>query len=136
LTIIGFNFSKILVERSKPVKGKINIQNKVSVTDVIKADLSLGKDKQDGVKFTFSYVSQYEPKVGQIELEGDLLFLTDAKNSKFIVDSWKKDKKVPQDVMSSVLNSVLQKCNVQALIASRDVNLPPMVPLPKVQVKQ
>jgi len=136
MTIVGFNFTKILAERHTPVKGKINIQNKVTITDVGKSDLSLGKGKQDGVKFTFNYVSGYEPKVGEINLQGDLLFLTDAKGAKTISDSWKNDKKIPQNVMGQVLNTILQKCNVQALIASRDVNLPPMVPLPKVQVKQ
>jgi len=136
LTVVGFNFSKIQATKDNPIKGKINIQNKVMIKDVEAADLAFGKDKQQGVKFTFNYVSKYEPKIGSIDLEGNLLFLADAKEVKKIIDEWDKNKKIPEKVMGTVLNTVLTKCNIQALITSRDVNLPPMVPLPKVQVKQ
>ena len=136
MTIVGFNFTKIHAEKDNSVQGKINIQNKVSIKDIDTADLALGKDKQNGVKFTFNYASKYEPKVGEILLEGDLMYLTDAKESKSIVDEWKKDKKISQKVMGLVLNTVLTRCNVQALIISKDVNLPPSVPLPKVQIKE
>ncbi len=136
MTIVGFNFTRICAVKEKSVQGKISISNKVKITDAVQADLALGKDKQQGVKFMFEYVSNYEPKVGEITLEGDLLYLADQKTVKETLDLWKKDKKLPQSVMGSVLNTVLMKCNIQALIASRDVNLPPQVQLPKVQVKQ
>ncbi len=136
MAVVGFNFSKIHAEKTAPIKGKINISNRVNLKDVEKADLSLGKDKQQGVKIMFNYISNYEPKIGNIELEGDLLFLADEKGAKSILDEWKKNKKLPQNVMGTVLNTVLTRCNVQALIISRDVNLPPSVPLPKVQIKQ
>jgi len=136
LTIVGFNFSKIHATRTNPVKGKINISNKVTIKNVEQADLSLGKDKQKGAKFTFNYVSKYEPKIGDIELEGDLLYLSDDKSIKNILDEWKQGKKIPQNVMGTILNTILSKSNVQALVTSKDVNLPPSVPLPKVQIKK
>jgi len=136
LTVVGFNFTKINAEKTNPIKGKININNKATIKDVVQADLALGKDKQQGVKFVFNYSSVYEPKIGIVELEGDLLYLSDEKEVKVIIDSWKKDKKVPQNVMGSVLNAVLTKCNIQSLVVSKDVNLPPSVQLPKVNIKQ
>ncbi len=136
MAVVGFNFTKIHAEKKTQIKGKINISNRVNLKGVEKADLSLGKDKQQGVKIMFNYISNYEPKIGNIELEGDLLFLSDEKGAKSIIDEWKKNKKLPQNVMGTVLNTVLTRCNVQALIISRDVNLPPSVPLPKVEIKQ
>jgi hypothetical protein len=136
MTIVGFNFTKIHAEKTNPIKGKINISNKVALTGVEKSDISLGKDDQQGVKFLFNYTSTYEPKIGTVELDGDLLFLSSAKEVKEIVDGWTKDKKIPQAVMSSVINAVLTKCNLQALISSRDINLPPSIQLPKVKIKQ
>jgi len=136
VTIVGFNFTKISAEKTSPIKGKININNKAVIKDVTEADLSLGKDKQKGVKFIFNYSAIYEPKVGKVELEGDLLYLDEDAAVKEILDGWKKDKKVPQNVMGSVLNAVLTKSNIQALIVSRDVALPPSVQLPKVNIKQ
>ena len=38
--------------------------------------------------------------------------------------------------MTTLLNALLAKCNVQALILSQDVNLPPPIPLPKVQLNE
>ncbi len=136
MAIVGFNFSKIQAARHNPVRGKINISNRVAIKDVEQADLSLGKDKQKGVKFIFNYVSKYEPKIGDIELEGDLLYLSDDKAVKGILDEWKKSKKIPESVMGSILNTILSKCNIQALVTSKDVNLPPSVPMPKVQINK
>jgi hypothetical protein len=134
MAIIGFNFNKINVEKSEVGKGKVNISNNVAIKNIESKGISLGKDKQDALRFTFEFTSKYEPKLGNILLGGDVLFLTDAKKSKEIVDGWKKDKKVPKDIMAGILNTVLAKCNIQALILSQEVNLPPPIPLPKVKV--
>ena len=50
-----------------------------------------------------------------------------------IVKGWKKNKQVPKETMTEVLNTILARCNVSALMLSRDVNLPPPIPLPKVE---
>ena len=55
---------------------------------------------------------------------------------KEVLDGWKKDKKLPKEIMTTILNSVLTKCNIQALILSEQINLPPPIPLPKLQVGQ
>ena len=47
-----------------------------------------------------------------------------------------KDKKIPKEVMTPVLNNILAKSNVEALVLSRELNLPPPIPLPKVEVKE
>ena len=46
-------------------------------------------------------------------------------------------QKLPRVAISPILlNSILNKCNVQALILSQDINLPPPIPLPKVQMSR
>ncbi len=131
--IVGFNFTKMSAERDEGIKGKININNNVSIKDVEEKNLALGKEKQNALKFTFEFTSKYEPKLGSILLGGDVLYMADQKKAKEILDSWKKDKKIPKDVMTAILNTILSKCNIQALIISRDINLPPPIPLPKVE---
>ncbi len=133
MAIVGFNFTKINVERKDVQKGKINISNNVAIKDIKPTDISLGKEKQNALKFIFEFNSKYDPKIGNILLGGDLMFLGDTKKIKETQDGWKKDKSVPKDIMTSILNTVLAKCNIQALILSQEVNLPPPVPLPKVQ---
>lgn len=135
MAIVGFNFTKILAERNEDVRGKINISNNVSIKNVEEADLSLGKTGQKGLKFSFEFISKYDPKVGNVLLEGNVLYVGDQKKVKEIFSGWKKDKKIPDDVVKGVLGVILNKCNIQALILSRDINIPSPVPLPKVEMK-
>lgn len=134
--IVGFGFTKLKAERNESIKGKIDINNNVTLKNVENAELSLGNDKQSVMKFIFEFTSKYEPNVGDILFEGELLYLEDSKKAKEILTSWKKDKKIPQELMTGLLNTILTKCNVQALILSQEVNLPPPIPLPKVQMAQ
>jgi len=136
MTIIGFNFSEIKVNRKEGVKGKINIKNNVTITDIQEKNLNLGDKNQNALKFVFQFDSEYEPALGKITLVGDLIFMEASAKVKDILGNWKKDKKVPKDVMSAILNTVLTKCNIEALILSQKVNLPPPIPLPSVKQDQ
>ena len=132
--IVGFGFTKLSVEKKEKAKGMIDINNNVKIKDVTQDNFSLGKDKQNVLKFVFEFTSKYEPSVATILFEGELLYMQDPKKNKEILNSWKKDKKLPKEIMAGMLNTILTKCNIQALILSQQVNLPPPIPMPKVQV--
>lgn len=134
MTIVSFNFTSLSAEKKDDIKGKVNINNNVVIKDLEQKDFSLGTNKQQALKFIFEFVSKYDPNIGNITLMGNVLFIEEAKKIKEILDGWKKNKKLPKEVTSKVLNTVLGKCNVQALILSEQLNLPPPIPLPKVQV--
>jgi hypothetical protein len=134
MAVISTNFTKISAERKTGAKGKINIKNNVAITKVEKADLSIGSAKQPALKFDFEYNTKYEPKMGEMTILGDLVYLNTPEKIAEILDSWKKDKTVPKDIMPVILNNVLSKCNIEALILSRDINLPPPIQLPTVKV--
>ena len=133
MTTLGFNFNEIRVIRKEGAKGKINIKNNVSIKDIKEQSLNLGDKSQSALKFVFEFASKYDPDLGEIILGGDLLFMDSSEKVKKILNDWKKDKKVPKDIMSGVLNTVLTKCNIEALILSQKVNLPPPIPLPSVR---
>ncbi len=134
MPVVGLQLNKILVEKHLPVKGKIQVNNNVSLTNVEKAEFAVGA-KQASAKFHFEFTAKYEPKIADILLVGFLTFVDKEDSVKSILDGWKKDKKLPKDIMSSVLNVVLSRCNVEALLLAREVNLPPPIPLPKVTMK-
>ena len=135
MAIIGFNFTKMNIEKKKPVKGSVSINNNIKIIDVKENEVSIGSSEQKTLKFVFEFTTKFEPGIGLIELVGETMFLSDNKNVDEIYAGWKKDKKVPQDVMTSVLNTALNKCNVQALFLSQQLNLPSPIPLPKVQAE-
>lgn len=136
MSIVGFKFTNIIVERKAPVQGVINVANNVVVTKIEEADLSLSEVKQDGIKFSYEfnskYSSQIESEVGKIVLIGEVLYIENRDKVKAILNEWDKNKKISQEVMGPVYNTILEKCHVQALILSRDVNLPPPIQLPSI----
>ena len=136
MAVVGVDFTRILVEKKNKTKGKININNNVSMKNVMKSDISLGSSTQSGIKFEFEYISSYGEEFAKIVLEGSLLFLTDEENAKAVLDAWAKDKKLKKGVAEPVLNAILTKCNVQSIILSNTVNLPPPLPMPTVDTQK
>ena len=136
MTVVGFSFTKLHVERKGVAKGKLSVKNNINVKKVESTDLSLGKNKEAGLAFTFEFKSIYEPEIGEIIIEGEVIYLLDSKKVKEVLDRWKKESKVEAEILGDVLNAALSKCNIQALIMSRDINLPAPIPLPKVGIKK
>jgi len=136
MTIVGFNFTKIEAEKKDVIKGKINVNNNVAIKDVKEKKISLANDKQKVLSFTFEFIAKYDPDIGLIKFVGDVLLMEETKKAKELLDGWKKDKKMPKEIMPVILNTVLNKCNIQALILSEQINLPPPIPLPKLQAAQ
>ena len=135
MTVVGLQINKILVEKFAPVKGKVSVNNNVAVKDVEKTDLTFGTSKQDALQFTYEFKAAYEPKIANMIFEGTVLYFDTPEKVEEINKGWKKDKTVPPEVMSGILNAILTRCNIEALLLSREVNLPPPIPMPRVNVK-
>jgi hypothetical protein len=132
MTVVGLNFTKFLAEKSKPIKGQISIKNNVSITGISESKLNIDAKKK-ALKFEFVYNADYEPGIGKIEIGGEVIFLADEKTAKEALDKWKKEKKAPSEVGKSVMNHALSKCNIQAIVLSKDLNLPAPIQLPKIK---
>jgi hypothetical protein len=135
MAIVGFSFTKVHAEKTGTAKGKVNISNNVKVANIEDANLSMGESKK-GLKVDFEFTSAYEPKFGAINLDGSVILLEDVKPAEEILKNWEKDKALPKELMPPVLNHILERCNVQALLMARDLGLPAPIPLPKVNVQQ
>ncbi len=132
MTIVKINLNKVHAERNMDTKGgQIKINNNVSITNV--EDLSFAVEGKKGLKFTFSFNCKYEPDLGKIDVEGQVLYVGDEKEVTEVKESWDKNKRVPMAVMEQIVNAALHKGNIQAIKISEDVNLPSPLPLPKVK---
>ncbi len=132
MALIGFNFTKINVEKKKATKGGIKITNNIHFTDIKEAKVNF-MDKKTALNVEFVFTCKFEPGVGLIELKGNAIELLEDDKTKEALDKWKKDKKLPTDVAQKILNSLLNKCYVESLILSNSMNLPSPVPLPKIK---
>ncbi len=135
MAIVGFSFTKILAEKTAPVRSKVEISNNVQVLDVVDANLSMGPGKK-GIRVRFQFSSIYKPDIGQILMEGDIILLEEGAFADDAIARWAKEKALQKELLGVVLNHVLDKSNVEALILARDLALPAPVPLPKVNIQQ
>jgi hypothetical protein len=137
MAVIGVHITKITAEKknSNSVE-KIGIENNISVTDVVAKDFSLGSAKQKGLRFVFGFECAYNPDLGSIKLQGDVLYIESVEKIQAIEKEWKDKKSIDRDTMQYVLNAALNKCNIEALKVSQDINLPSPIPLPKVERKE
>ena len=133
MAVVGFSFTKMLAERKKPIKGKITINNTVTLVEVEETELPL-ESKSKGLKLTFGFSTKYEPDAGNIELSGEVIYLDEEKKVKDALKQWKSNKTLPNAITEEILNNVLAKCHIQAVIVSRDISLPPPVAIPKIGI--
>ena len=132
MPIVKINVHKVNAERSLKAKGgQIKINNNVSIKDV--EDLDFSVEGKKGLKFTYDFACHYEPDLGKIVVEGQVLFVDDTVVIDEVRETWKKNKKIPMPVMEQIVNAALHKGNIQAIKISEEVSLPSPLPLPKVK---
>lgn len=131
MTIVKINLHKVAAERNLDSKGgTIKINNNVSLKNV--EDLGFGIEGKKGLRFSFAFNCNYEPDLGKIDVEGQVLYVDDDKKVEEIKQQWAKDKRIPLDVMQEIINASLHKGNIQAIKVCEDVLLPSPLPMPKV----
>ncbi|MBW2985910.1 hypothetical protein KY333_00930 [Candidatus Woesearchaeota archaeon] len=135
MTIAGIQFDKIVVDRTDTPKGKMSVKNNILIQDLEKKDFSVGQAKQFMLLYKFEFTAEYEPKIAKIVLNGTVTSIEKEDKIDELVKAWKKDKKLPKEIMTPLLNNILSKSNVEALILAREVGLPPPIQLPRVTVK-
>ena len=114
MTIVGFLFTKMNAEKKEGAKGKINISNNVSIKDVKETEVSFSSNDQKAITFVFQFLSKYDPAIGEISLEGNVVYMAKKDEAKKIMTGWKKEKKIDKDVMRDIQNTVLTKCKIMA----------------------
>jgi len=87
--------------------------------------------KNDVANIDFQYTASYGP-VGLIKLEGSLLF--ENKDAKKIAVNWNETRKMPDDIASNVHTAIMHACVPEAVGISKDLGLPPPIPLPQVKL--
>lgn len=131
MTIAGFAFTKLLTEKKAAAKGQVNINTHISLTSAEEIDFVMGNIKQKGIKVAYDYRNSYEPDLGTLIINGEILHLSDQKRHEELMSEWKKAKKFADDVMAELYDLISIRCSVQAIQLSSIVGLPPPVPIPR-----
>ena len=132
MRVIGFNFTKISIERLKDTvrpteELKIGTQMDVPELKELKSDIL--KTKEEILTAKFVYGINYDPDFAKVELEGRILIALDPKIAKDVLKQWKK-KKMPEDFRIFLFNVILKKSSLKALDLEEELNLPLHMPMP------
>ncbi len=132
MRIIGFNLTKILVQKQERTQEKLQINQNINIKDIQEEPISISKDKV--IKINFNLLIEYSDDFAKIEFEGNILILPDKDELKKFTDSW-KDKKIPENIKIPLFNFIMNKCNIKALSLEDEFNLPLHIPMPKINIE-
>ncbi|MGB9749170.1 MAG: hypothetical protein ACP5OZ_00915 [Candidatus Woesearchaeota archaeon] len=133
--IAVINFTKICAEKKSVKIQKLNINNNIKILSVEEAEIEV-KPGNSALKIGFEFESNYEPEIANLKITGEAIDIEDKKNAKTILNDWSKNKRIPETFLTDIMNVILSKCNVEAILLSKELNLPPPLPMPKVGVKK
>ena len=137
MRVIGFNFSKISVEKLKDINQTPKITTSIDITEIneIKTALLNIKDEATMIQARFTYGVRYEPDFASIDLAGSVLLTLDSKEAKEVIKRWKK-KEIPEGFRTILFNVVLRKAALKSLHLEEEMNLPLHIPLPTLRPGQ
>ncbi|MBD3210931.1 hypothetical protein GF318_06145 [Candidatus Micrarchaeota archaeon] len=112
-------------KKREPVKG-LNIN--IALEEVKKGD--------EYLEITYVYTASYNEDVGEIKIKGVLLGKEEDKKIKEILDTWKKEKKVPEDYATTVLSAINYSGSANGTLLARVLGLTaPLIP-PRIQLSR
>jgi hypothetical protein len=127
MPIIGFNFKSInaYVEETMAT-GEVSINSAPLVESIVRKDVPGFKDV---LAINFKFLTKYEPKIGEIEVFGEVLYQTS--DAKKILSTW-EEKKLDAKLAVDVLNAIFKKCLTKVIVIADDLRLPPPITFPTV----
>lgn len=128
MKLMGFNFTKISVERMSTAKEGIKINTNINISEIKELKQNDFKTKNEILGIDFIYSVSYDPDFAKIELKGNLVIGIDSKDARNVLREW-KDKKLDEDFKYNVFNIIMKKSTLKALELEEDVNLPLHMPL-------
>lgn len=134
MPVVGLNLTSInaRMDQNKKLEESVSVNSSPTIEKVEKHDVGM-PDFKDVVAIKFSFDTYYSPKIGEISMEGTVLFSSD--KSKEIIDKWTKEKKLEESIAVEVMNVIFRKCLTQAISLSAELRLPPPLRFPIVKPK-
>ena len=128
MRIIGFNLTRILVQKEEEQKSNLEVNQNINIKSVSEEKIPISTDK--ALKVTFNLTINYSNEYAKLEFEGQVLILTENNEFKEFIDNW-KSKKIPEKFRIVLFNFIMNKCNIKALYLEDEMNLPFHVPMPR-----
>ena len=129
MPIIGISLNSVEAKKNKAgPTGEININSTPRITSIEETDLKPLEKKV--LNIAFEFLTTYG-EVGEIKLNGDILFMHD--KHKEILEHWKNAKMLQQEVAVDVFNSLFAKCLLKSSMIAEELQLPLPLNIPRVR---
>ncbi len=115
---------KVFAEKKQPIRSKIDVKSNLKIVNIEKIN-------DENARIEFNYLVEYTPDYGNLEISGEMIYTADKEEIKNLVKEWESKKKINDKIAITIFNRILVKCNIEAVIISKEVNLPPPFNLPK-----
>ncbi|NIO21845.1 MAG: hypothetical protein GTN76_14225 [Candidatus Aenigmarchaeota archaeon] len=134
MAVVGLSFNSVEAKRDKEqrIRAEIKVNSVPRINNVKEVTIaSLGNKKV--LSMAFEFVTNYDPRVGEIKIGGDLLYMTE--DNKKLLKQWEKDKKLPEKPSLEILNYLFRRCLLKVSNIAEDLQLPPPLPMPTIKPK-
>jgi len=129
MKILGFNYTKINVEKNKELSKDLKISNKIDVLGISEVKQDVLKSKDEVLAVKFSYSIEYSPGIASVNLEGTIMLSTDSEMAKDVMKKW-KNKETPEEFRIPLFNIIFRKAGLKALELEDEMNLPLHMSMP------
>ena len=121
MPVVGLSINSIDAKKIAEVTFGVKVNSNTNLTNVKEQDLPGFEKKGILIDFEFStqYMAPKDKKVAEFLINGNVLVVDDA--HKKIMESWKKDKKLPDDIGLQVVNVIFNRCAKKSIILSDDL---------------
>ena len=133
MKLLGFNFTKIQVEKFKERVEGLKINTRIDISEIKEAKTGILKTKEEILAVKFIYGLDYEPKMARLDLEGNLIVSLESKEARDVLKQW-KDKKMPENFRATIFNLILRKSSLKALQLEEEMNIPIHMQLPTLKI--
>ncbi|MGV8151830.1 MAG: hypothetical protein ACP5OG_02020 [Candidatus Nanoarchaeia archaeon] len=129
MKIIGFNLSKIAIERSQKPLEKLNINYDVKIGEIAKESIPFSKD--EAYKLDFSFTINYNKgEFAKVDFNGSLIIIVDKEEARDF-SKFSRDKQLPEQAKMPIFNFIMNKCNIKAIQLEDDLGLPLHIQMPR-----
>ena len=125
---VDLKFRNLEVKRfTNFIEGPVNVHNNSNVKTVAKIEGKLSID--------FTFTCNFEPGIGLIKIEGDIILRDTEENIERAMKDWDKGaKNLPTDIAERIHNAILSSCIIESVVLSKEMGLPAPIPLPTVSM--
>lgn len=134
MAVLGINYTKLDVDAKNIPYANLSINTTPKIEAVNKTQIQTGKNAIPILVVDFSFNSVFTPDVGSINLKGNVVF--QPKNEEYSLAEWSKNKKLPEEESVEIINYLFVKVTPFALFLSELFRLPPIISLPKMELKK